>query len=91
MKRRKRLDKRARAQFEQRCDAPVEPAYRGKIEFLARYMDHLFNGDLRGQERNVGFALVVFPYNYDASSQSEYISNGADRSAVAELLQAGTG
>jgi hypothetical protein len=64
---------------------------RGKMEFLARYMDHLFNGDLRGQDRAVGFALIVFPYNYDMTSQSEYISNGADRSAVAELLRAGSG
>lgn len=82
---------RAKHQFEQidpnqrLGDAPVEASYHGKMEFLARQIDHLFNGDLRGKDREVGFVLLVFPFG-GAEGRANYISN-ADRADIVTLLK----
>lgn len=92
MKRRKRLDKRAKQQFAELAprdrlgDEPVEEDYRGKMTFLAQQIDHLFNGDLRGELRTVGFVLMVFPYG-DHSGRCNYMSNGADRNDIVMLMK----
>lgn len=52
--------------------------HRGKMEFLLRQIDHLMNGELRGQDRTTGFALLVFPYNYDHTGGCGFISNVPD-------------
>jgi hypothetical protein len=67
-------------------DAPIQEQYRGKMQFLAKQLDHLFNGDLRGQERTTGFVLMVFPYG-DEQGRCNYISNGADRKEVVILMK----
>lgn len=91
MKRRKRLDKRAKEQFEHQPpdealgDAPVESEYHGKMTFLARQIDHLFNGDLRGEARTTGFVLLVFAFG-DEAGRCNYMSN-ADRKSVVEMLK----
>lgn len=92
-KRRTRRDPRVTQQFEQMDpptrlgDAPIEEAYRAKMEFLARQMDHFFNGDLRGQNRTTGFVLMVFPYGNEPTGRCNFISNGADRSDVVTLMK----
>jgi hypothetical protein len=71
-------------------DAPIEEAYRGKMQFLAKQLDHLFNGDLRGQDRSTGFVLMVFPLNEASDADTgrcNYISNGADRKDVVALMK----
>ena len=91
MKRRKRMDNRAKEQFAQQPvdqrlgDAPVESSYHGKMEFLTRQIDHLFNGDLRGEHRHTGFVLLVFPFG-DDSGRCNYMSN-ADRRSVVTMLK----
>jgi hypothetical protein len=59
----------------------TQPEYHGKMEFLARQIDHLFNGDLRGE---TGFVLLVFPFDRDSSYY--YVSN-ASREDVAIILK----
>lgn len=91
MRRRKRIDRRAKEQFEQQPkaqrlgDAPVEDEYHGKMEFLARQIDHFFNGDLRGEARSTGFVLLVFPF-HDHAGRCNYMSN-ANRADVVTLLK----
>jgi hypothetical protein len=68
-------------------DAPIEETYRGKMNFLAKQLDHLFNGDLRGQSRTTGFILMVFPFGEDIHGRCNYISNGADRNDVVTLMK----
>lgn len=69
-------------------DAPIEDTYHGRMNFLAAQMDHLFNGDLRGEARTTGFVLMVFPYGDDPpGSRCNYISNGADRKDVVSLMK----
>jgi hypothetical protein len=87
----KRKERRAAEQFrkqpaDQRLgDAPVEASYHGKMEFLARQIDHLFNGDLRGEAREVGFVLLVFPFA-GHEGRANYMSN-ATREDVVTLLK----
>lgn len=89
-----RKDRRAQASAKQQFeafdpkerigDAPVEAAYHGKMQFLAREIDHLFNGDLRGQDRTTGFVLLVFPFNDEG--RVNYMSN-AERADVVNMLK----
>jgi hypothetical protein len=65
-------------------DAPIEKQLHAKMEFLARQLDHLFNGDLRGQDRKVGFCLMAF--NFGEAGRANYISN-ANRADVVTLLK----
>ena len=65
-------------------DAPIEDAYRAKMNFLAEQMDHFFNGDLRGEDRQVGFVLLVL--NFGKVGRANYISN-VNRADVVTLLK----
>ena len=39
-------------------DAPIEPDYIDKMNALAHTLDELFNGDLKGHDRKVGFCVI---------------------------------
>src|SRR3989442_4617398 len=92
MNRRKRMDSRAKQQFAQQPpaarlgDEPIEEAYHGRMTCLVRQMDHLFNGDLRGELRTTGFVLMVFRYG-DTSGRCNYMSNGASRDDIVTLMK----
>jgi hypothetical protein len=79
-----RKQRRAAGKQETLGDGPIESEFVGKMTFLAREIDHLFNGDLRGEDRNVGFALMVFKFG-DAG-RANYMSN-ANRDDVITLLK----
>jgi hypothetical protein len=66
-------------------DAPIEDEFRGKMNFLAKQLDHLFNGGLQGKDRKVGFCLMVF--HYGDAGRCNYISNGADRTDIVTLMK----
>jgi len=67
-------------------DAPIEPQYIEKMNALARAIDELFNGDLKGANRKVGFVLMVYNFG-DEPGRCNYISNGADRRDVVVLMK----
>jgi len=67
-------------------DAPIEPQYIEKMNALARAIDELFNGDLKGANRKVGFCLMVYNFG-DEPGRCNYISNGADRKDVVTLMK----
>jgi hypothetical protein len=66
-------------------DAPIEPAYVEQMNAFADALDSLFNGDLRGKDRKVGFCLMVFNFD-DGAGRANYISN-AGRADVVTLLK----
>jgi hypothetical protein len=66
-------------------DAPIEPAYREKMNLIAGFLDEQFNGDLRGKDRKVGFCLMLFEFG-EGAGRANYISN-ADRADVVTLLK----
>jgi hypothetical protein len=67
--------------------APIVPEYREKMNCVARALDEVFNGDLKGKDRTVGFVLLVFPFGDIEGRRCNYISNGADRSEIVKLLR----
>ena len=67
-------------------DAPVESAFREKMNAVAAALDELFNGELQGRERQVGFILLVFPFG-EKEGRCNYISNGADRRDVVTMMK----
>lgn len=68
-------------------DAPIEAKYREQMNTIARTLDTVFNGPLTGADRKVGFILLVFPFGDDFDGRCNYISNGADRKDVVNLMK----
>lgn len=67
-------------------DAPIQPEYREMMNGVARGLDEIFNGDLRGPDRKVGFVLLVYPYG-SSDGRCNFISNGADRKDIVTLFR----
>ena len=65
---------------------PLEEQYAEKMRSLARVLDEYFNGGLKGDARDTGFVLLVFPYG-EGEGRCNYISNGADRRDMVKLLR----
>ena len=67
-------------------DGPIEDKHFERMNALAEGIDQIFNGDVRGPDRETGFVLMVFPYG-DRSGRCNYISNGADRKDIVVLMK----
>lgn len=66
-------------------DGPIAEAYRAKMNELAREIDEFFNGPSKGEKRETGFVLMVFPFG-GPGGRCNYISN-ADRTDVLATLK----
>jgi hypothetical protein len=66
-------------------DLPLDEIHAEKMQRIARRLDHIFNGNKRGSERQYGFVLMVFPFR-GATGNCNYISNG-QRAQMIELLK----
>lgn len=64
--------------------APIDPEFLKKMNGLAGVIDQIFNGHRRGSSREVGFVLLVFPFNVPANVN--YIAN-SERVHTAVLLR----
>ena len=60
------------------AEGPVDPKYREALNGLANDLDNILNGGLKGEDRTVGFALLLFDFNAPVTGRVNYISN-ADR------------
>ena len=67
-------------------DAPIEEKHYALMNELARRLDELFNPDTKGQARETGFVLLVFPFG-DTEGRCNFISNGADRRDIVALFK----
>ncbi len=67
-------------------DAPIEPAYREMMNAVAHALDQTFNGDAKGNDKKVGFVLLLFEYG-EKHGRANFISNGADRKDVVALFK----
>jgi hypothetical protein len=68
-------------------DAPIEDAYRAKMQRVAGALDKIFNDEDAGDARSTGFVLLVFPFGNADSGRCNFISNGADRKDVVALMK----
>jgi len=67
-------------------DEPIEPEYVDQMTAIARGLDEIFNGMVKGADRQTGFVLLVFPFG-DKSGRCNFISNGADRTDIVTLFK----
>jgi hypothetical protein len=67
-------------------DKPIDPKYVEQMNAIAQALDHTFNGTARGNDRKVGFVLLMFEYN-SHDGRANYISNGADRKDIITLFK----
>lgn len=67
-------------------DQPIEPGFAQQMREVANALDIAFNGNARGEDRETGFVLLVFPFG-SGDGRCNYISNGADRRDVLKLLE----
>lgn len=67
-------------------DAPIEDRHLQQMNVVAGALDELFNDKAKAPHKEVGFVLMVFPYG-DRSGRCNYISNGADRRDVVNLMK----
>jgi len=68
-------------------DAPIEQQYIDMMNAVARAIDEMFNGELKGGARKTGFVLMVFPFGEEVAGRCNYISNGAGRDDVVVLMK----
>lgn len=60
-----------------RTHGPIETKHEEAMNDIASAIDHVFNGDKKGEDREVGFALLVFSFgeggflNYVSNAQRE--------------------
>lgn len=66
-------------------DAPIEDAYRAKMQDLAHQLDHFFNGPAHGEDKQTGFVLMVFPFG--EGGRCNYISNANRKDVLATLKE----
>jgi citrate lyase alpha subunit len=66
-------------------DAPIEAQYYDQMVAVAQGLNEFFNGEAKGDDRKVGFVLMVFPFG-DHEGRCNYISNGADRKDIVILM-----
>lgn len=65
-------------------DGPVDPKYVRMMNTFAGVLDEIFNNGSSGQDRQVGFALMIFPF-HSQEGRCNYVSN-ASRPDVVRLL-----
>lgn len=68
-------------------DAPIQEKYREAMNAVAAALDRTFNGEARGDDRKVGFVLLVFEYGEADKGRTNFISNGADRKDLVVLFK----
>lgn len=68
-------------------DAPIQQEYVQQMNALVAAIDELFNGETKGDERKVGFVLLVFPFGNEDGQCCNFISNGADRNDIVALFK----
>jgi hypothetical protein len=64
-------------------DAPIEQAYRDRMNELGRYLDLFWNGDAKGAERKTCFVFLACAFGDEG--RVNYISNGNRKDVVAMM------
>lgn len=67
---------------------PITETYRAQMKALAETIDEFFNGPRKGNDRKVGFAVLVFEFG-DAISKDRinYISNANRKDMITAMKE----
>jgi len=66
---------------------PIQQEYEVRMHALAEMLDEFLNDDLRGNDRKVGFAVLLFPFGEDPKGRINYISNANRKDMFAALKE----
>ncbi len=66
---------------------PISAEYLEQMNRVAGSLDRVFNGDAKGPDRKVGFALFVFPFGGPDGQRTNYISNSDRRAMIVALKE----
>jgi hypothetical protein len=58
---------------------PLDPRYQDKLVAMARTLEELLNEGARGNDRKIGFCILMFPFGEVPDGRINYVSNGARR------------
>ena len=64
----------------------IKMSMKDAMDALAMSLDHILNGQTKGEPRKSGFVLLLFPYD-DKSGMCNYVSNGADRHDIVRMFK----
>lgn len=64
---------------------PIESQHHGQMNVLAKTLDEIFNGEARGSDRKIGFALLV--YEFGKEGRLNYIGNGKRANMLCALKE----
>lgn len=67
-------------------DAPIEEAYRERMNAIAAFLDEYFNQGTTGDDRKVGFVMLVYEFG-EHDGRCNFISNGAGRKDLVVLFK----
>ena len=62
---------------------PIDTEFRAAMNAIAMLLDKFFNGDAKGKERTVGFALLTF--NFGDAPKVNYIGNVDQEGMIASM------
>jgi hypothetical protein len=55
---------------------PIDEQFVVMMNAVARTLDDIFNKGLTGENRKIGFALLIYPFGEDPKGRINYIGNG---------------
>lgn len=66
---------------------PIQKGYVEQMNYLAHFIDTIFNGNAKGADRTVGFTLLVFPIDGTGEiGRCNYISN-SNRDDIVTMMK----
>lgn len=68
-------------------DDKVSEAYRQQMHAIAETLDEFLNPGLQGDDRKIGFAVLIFPFGETHDGRVNWISNAANRQDMAALMK----
>lgn len=56
-------------------EEPIQQQFRDQMRAIGEVLDQVFNNGVRGTNRKIGWALLVFPFDCPPGARTNYISN----------------
>lgn len=68
---------------------PIQEEYRAKMQALAKMIDEMLNGDKQGDDRDTGFAILMFDFKGpNDRARMNYLSNSSREDMISAFKEA---
>lgn len=65
----------------------LQEQFREQMRAIGSALDEVFNGPLKGEDRKVGWALLVFPFDCPPGARTNYISNASRKEMLDSMKE----